>query len=90
MMGVVVAIAVAGLLAGIVGGFLGSDAWFYGGQAVAFAGFVILCLFYLWKRPQAIVEIDAEDMGDEPPAIDPTRAEQELQRKNRGTVPVPK
>ena len=86
----IIAIAMAGLAVGIVGGFLGHDAWFYGGEAVAFVSLLILWLYSIWKRPRSIVDLDADDFGDAPPAIDPTRAEQELQRKNRGTVPTPK
>ena len=86
----IIAIAVAGLAAGIVGGFLGHDTWFYGGEAVAFVVLLILWLYSIWKRPRSIVDVDADDLDDAPPAIDPVRAEQELQRKNRGTVPTPK
>ena len=85
-----VAIAVAGLAVGIDGGFLGHDAWFYGGEAVTFVSLLILWLYSIWKRPRSIVDLDADDFGDAPRAIDPTRAGREFQRKNRGTVPTPK
>jgi hypothetical protein len=85
----IVAIAVAGLVVGIVGGLLGNNAWFYGGEAVAFVGFLTLWLYSIWKRPQSIVDLDGATPDYETPAIDPARAEQELQRKNRGTVPTP-
>jgi hypothetical protein len=86
----IVAIALAGLAVGTVGGFLGKDAWFYGGEAVAFVSFLILWLYSIWKRPQTIVDLDGQGLDDGTPAIDQTRAERELQRKNRGTVPTPK
>ena len=86
----IVALAVVGLVIGIVGGFVGNNAFFYGGEAVAFVSVLILWLYSLWKRPQSILDVDGEGLGDEPAAVDPVRAEMELQRKNRGTVPTPK
>jgi hypothetical protein len=90
VMKAIVAIAVAGLAVGSVGGFLGHDAWFYGGEAVALVGLLILWLYSIWKRPRSILDVDADGLEGGPSAIDPVLAEQELQRKNRGTVPTPK
>ena len=89
-MKIIVALALVGLGVGIIGGVVGRDAWFQGGGAVFFAGVLILCLYVLWKRPKTILDLDADELGDEPPSIDVPRAESELHRKNRGTVPTPK
>ena len=86
----IVALAVTALVVGIVGGFLGNEALFYGSEAVAFVFVLGLWLYSLWKRPQSILDLDGDGIGDGPSAVDPSRAELELQRKNRGTIPAPK
>ena len=81
----IVFLGIAGLTLGILGGFFGGPMWLAAGSFVFGAAMLGACGYAYWNSESAQV-IEPYDIGEEPPSIAPASAEQELRRKDRGTV----
>jgi hypothetical protein len=87
-MKIIVTLALLGLGVGIIGGMVGRDAWFQGGGIVFFVSVLILFVHVWWKRAETMLDLDADEHDEGSTSINVARAESELHRKNRGTVPT--
>jgi hypothetical protein len=78
-------LGVAGLIIGILGGFLGAAIWFTAGTLVF--GIALLSAYgYRLFNSEASETMEPYDVGEEPPAVAPAQGEEELRRKDCGTV----
>lgn len=78
-------LGVAGLILGIVGGMLGGPMWFAAGTFVF--GLAMLAAYgYVLFDSERSETMAPYDVGESPPDIAPAQAEEELRRKDRGTV----
>lgn len=76
-----------GLIARFVMTILGNAALFVFGQWLLGLSVAALCVVTLFKRMPWSVLLNADDSTDENPPLNVPSAEQELKRKDRGTVP---
>ena len=83
----VVAIGTIGLMVGIIGGFLGGNEWLGVGSLIFTPCGIILSIYYFTRRGTSLEDFVVDDVETQAPPIDHRLSEQELRRKDRGTVP---
>ena len=78
---------VAGVVAAILGGAFGLEVLFAIGATVAALCVAVLACYAVLRQRQVPYPFSDFEVGAEEPAIAPQTAEQELRRKDRGTIP---
>jgi hypothetical protein len=89
-MKVVAAVGGIGLIVGIVGGFFGSNEWLGVGSFVFAVCGTIISIYYFTRRGTSLEDFIVDAVETQASPIDQRLSEQELRRKDRGTVPGPK
>lgn len=78
-------LGVVGLILGIAGGMLGGPIWLVAGSLLF--GLALLAAYgYVLFESEHTETMAPYDIGEPPPEIAPAQAEEELRRKDRGTV----
>ncbi len=82
-------LGIIGLVLGIVGGLFGAATWFAAGSLV-FGVTMISAYGYALFNSEASEAVAPYEIGEASPEVAPAQAEEELRRKDRGTVPTSK
>jgi hypothetical protein len=82
-----IAIGIGGIVLAIIAGVFGADTLQHIGTAAFVISVAVLTVYSLVQRPVSLEDFLVNDQDTGSPTIDASVSEQELRRKDRGTVP---